>query len=200
MLTDFLKANPTETVIMSYQQEYKAENNNGVPFSTDFKKQVEAIGNDYIYGGSRGYHGMPRLGEARGKIVLLDRSWNGRVGMHFGSKSIRTNHEENWYVDIVYFSWFQWYVKEEYYQSLKNNIAECQTSSSEQYLYITYLSGNDCKKTLGNYGPRKLAYYVNPGMLPYIKKEYTKGSFGVVAMDFPSNELIEAIIKENRVA
>ena len=78
---------------MSYQEEQKGESNGGVLFVVDLEKQFRAIPNEYIYSNSI----MPNLGETRGKIVLLDWSYVGKMGL------LKNNdYVENWWDDIVY--------------------------------------------------------------------------------------------------
>ena len=189
ILTDFLKANPTETVIMSYQKEHTEEDNKGVSFHADFHKHIAKVNKDYIYSANS----MPYLRDVRGKIVLLDWSYDGHMGLR------RYNHlVENWWDNVMYWSWFGWYVKEEYYTKLENNIASSQ-SRAPRYFYSSWFSANDCKKTVLNYGPRNIAKYVNPEMHHRLEKRESGGNYGIIVMDFPSDYLIQTIIKENNV-
>ena len=136
---------------------------------------------------------MPYLGDVRGKIVLLDWNRNGRIGLHKNNNLV-----ENWWEDIMYFSWFVWYVKDEYYMKLENNIESSQTSAPRSF-YLSWFSANDCKKTLLNYGPRKIAKYVNPEMHRRLEKRENQGNYGIIVMDFPSDHMIQTIIKENNL-
>ena len=188
-LTEFLKENPTETVVMSYQKAHTEENNNGVPFHVDLQKHLRKVSREYIYSGNS----MPYLGDVRGKIVLLDWNRNGRIGLQKNNNLV-----ENWWDDIMYFSWFVWYVKDEYYVKLENNIESSQTSAPRSF-YLSWFSANDCKKTLLNYGPRKIAKYVNPEMHRRLEKRENQGNYGIIVMDFPSDHMIQTIIKENNL-
>ena len=191
ILIEFLNTNPSEAVIMSYQEEQKGEANNGVSFAIDFAKQFRDIPNEYIYSKSI----MPTLGETRGKIVLLDWSYVGKMGL------VKNNdYVENWWDDIVYWYWFVWFVKHEYYEKLKSNIIASQFHNRPKNLYVSYFSANDCQQTLLNYGPRKIASYVNPKMSLFIRSRKGKGSYGVIVMDFPSIGIIDEIISNNLVS
>ena len=186
-LIGFLKKNPTETVIFSYMKEHTEENNKGVPFHVDFQKQIKKINRKYIYSGNS----MPSLGDVRGKIVLLDWHRNGRTGL-----SKNNNLVENWWDDIMYWSWFAWYVKDEYYNKLENNIKSSQSKTQESF-YLSWFSANDCKKTAMYYSPRKIAKKVNHEMHQRLRKRQTRGNYGIIVMDFPSDHLIQTVIKEN---
>ena len=63
----FLKANPTETVIMSVKEEYDASGNTRT-FEQTFDSYVAKNTSRWLPG-----TGIPKLGDARGKIVLLRR-------------------------------------------------------------------------------------------------------------------------------
>ena len=190
VLTSFLKDNPTETVIMSYQQAQKSENSNGIPFSRDFQSQVGEVDEKFIFTG----YNMPQLGKARGKIVFLDWNRNGRLGL-----LKKRDYTENWWDKIVYWTWKGWYVKPEYFKGLENNIAYSQSKYDDRYFFVSWLSANDCKKTLLNWGPRKCAAHVNPEMHNYLMKQTGHGNFGVVVMDFPNNWMIKTIAENNYV-
>ena len=175
---------------MSYQEEKKGESNNGVTFALDFARQFRDIPNKYIYSNSI----MPDLGETWGIIVLFDWSYVGKMGL------IKNNdYVENWWDNIVYWYWFVWFIKREYYEKLKSNIIACQMHNKTKDLYVSYLSANDCQQTLLNYGPRKIASYVNPKMSSFFRNRKGKGSYGVIVMDFPSIGMIDEIISNNLV-
>ena len=187
VLTDFLKENPTETIIMSYQKEHTEENNNGVPFHTDFQRIIGKVSSDYIYS----ENSVPLLRDVRGKIVLFDWSYHGHMGLRRDNSYV-----ENWWDNIMYWAWFAWNVKEEYYTKLENNIASSQSQAPNAF-FLSWFSANDCKKTLLDYGPRKIAGKVNKEMNVRLKKRKAKGNYGVIVMDFPKDDVIETIIAEN---
>ena len=195
-LAYFLRQNPTETVIMSYQEEDDAENNNGVSFATDFQNHLKMVENNMLYS----KHNMPRLGEARGKIVLLDWHHNGHIGLAKNNRYV-----ENTWSGVVYWCWSGWCIKGEYYDKLKANILNSQQTAIRSYFHVTWFSANDCLKTAGNYGGRKIAKYVNPTMHAHLNKGKGRlaprttpnGDFGVIAMDYPSEGLIKTIIENN---
>ena len=188
VFTTFLKENPTETIIMSYQQAQKSVDSNGVPFYKDFQKQVREVDQSYIYSG----HSMLQLGEVRGKIVLLDWHRNGGLGLRK-----KSDYVENWWDNIVFWSWFVWYVKAEYFEELRNNIDYSQSQYDNKHLFVSWLSANDCKKTLLNWGPRKCAKNVNPEIHDHLIKKKGEGNYGVVVMDFPTKYLIKTIVENN---
>ena len=188
VLTTFLKENPTETIIMSYQQAHTPENNKGIPFWKDFQKQIREVDKNYIY--SR--HSMIQLGEARGKIVLLD--WHRQGGLGLRKEK---GYVENWWDDIVYFYWFVWYVKDEYFKELKDNINYSQSKYDANHLFVSWLSANDCKKTLLNWGPRKCATNIHPEIHAHLLEKKGQGNYGVIVMDFPTKYLIKTIVTNN---
>ena len=188
VLTTFLKENPTETIIMSYQQTQQSENSNGVPFHKDFRKQVREVPDNFMYSEYR----MPQLSEVRGKIVLLDWMRNGGLGL--GKKK---DYVDNYWDNIVEWDWIMWNVKAEYFERLQNNIAYSQSKYDSKHFFVSWLSANDCKKTLLNWGPRKCAANVNPEMHNYLMEQSGKGNFGVIVMDFPNDWIIRTIVENN---
>lgn len=188
ILKKFLKENPSETVIMSYQQTQKSENSNGVPFHKDFGKQIREVPENFIYYASR----MPQLGEVRGKIVLLDWMRNGALGI-----GKRRDYVHNTWDNIVFWDWIYWNVRPEYFEGLQKNIAYSQSKEDTRYFFVSWLSANDCKKTLLNWGPRKCADNVNPEMHDYLMKQTGKGNYGVIVMDFPTKWMIKTIAENN---
>ena len=188
VLTTFLKENPTETVIMSYQQAQQSVDSDGVPFYKDFQKQIGEVEQNYIYSG----YSMMQLGEARGKIVLLDWHRNGRIGL-----IKKPDYVENWWDNIVHFHWPFWYVKPEYFKELENNIDHSQSQYDSKHLFVSWLSANDCKKTLLIWGPRKCAKNVNPKIHGHLIAKKGQGNYGVVIMDFPTKYLIKTIVENN---
>merc|ERR1719328_59715 len=85
---DFLKKNPSETVLISYQDETKGGKVNPGPGADDFKDILRGFldNNDFkpwIYGKNNGESNtiMPTLGQARGKMVLIDKNGHGGWGL-----------------------------------------------------------------------------------------------------------------------
>lgn len=68
-VSDFLKLNPSEFVLMRVKEEYAAEGNNRA-FEDTFSDYVNKY-SDVIYT-SKGGHYFPSVSEVRGKIVFLD--------------------------------------------------------------------------------------------------------------------------------
>lgn len=68
-VTEFLRTNPSETVIMEVSSEYKPENNTETFEQAVMRRMEDASYNRFW---RRESH-VPRLGEARGRIVLLRR-------------------------------------------------------------------------------------------------------------------------------
>ena len=92
---DFLKKNPSETVLLSYQDETKGGMLKPEPGADDFKDILGGYLDDYkpwIYGKNNGESNtfMPTLGQARGKIVLIDKNGHGGWGLRY------LNVEDKW--------------------------------------------------------------------------------------------------------
>lgn len=93
---NFLRANPTETVLMLVSPEYKELNNKTTKFDQLFLSYIESTARDHWYL----HDDLPSLGQARGRIVLLRRFFSPRSplgidmsGWRHNSTFLVKNHE-----------------------------------------------------------------------------------------------------------
>merc|ERR1719328_125570 len=196
---DFLKKNPSETVLISYQDETKGGKVNPGPGADDFKDILRGFldNNDFkpwIYGKNNGESNtiMPTLGQARGKMVLIDKNGHGGWGLS------NLNVEDKWKNPLTTVTWLP--LKKELKYSkingIKNNMRKAGKSKSK--LYLSFCSASDAP--LG-YSNKKVADLINPKIKSFILEfsGNTKEAFGVVIFDFPTPDIIENLIKHNPV-
>ena len=81
--SDFLSANPTETVILSLRDEHISEHNNR-SYEETLQNYIMKYPEKLFYTENR----IPNLGEVRGKIVILQR-FHGSIGINFGSQIVK---------------------------------------------------------------------------------------------------------------
>ncbi len=187
--TDFLKNNPTETIIMSVKEEYK-ESGSEKTFEEIFNSYIEENKSIWLLSDE-----IPQLGEARGKIVLLRR---------FNSEETPKGIDASEWEDNATFS---------IDNAAKLNIQDCYKvgnnnhkwseitslydkaeKSSDNSLYINYTSGY--KSILGVPNITSVSDFMNPHLLSYFK-ENTSGCFGISVMDFVNEEICTEIISTN---
>ena len=177
---NFLIANPTETVIISYQ----AELVRGTDFTNVFAGRVEKY-KDYIYGGTnKNVYGrqFPTMRQVRKKIVFYNKQNSGNFG--FGKD---TADIEDWDNNVNVET-------DDYYNACESHIQKSMAHNEDKF-YTTYLSANN---GAGGRAPRAVAWYVN-SVMEYRLTELKEraGPFGIVIMDFPSIELIRTILRKN---
>jgi len=196
---DFLKKNPSETVLLSYQDETKGGMLKPEPGADDFKDILGGYldNNDYkpwIYGKNNGESNtvMPTLGQARGKMVLIDKNGHGGWGLSY------LNVEDKWKNPLTTVTWLP--LKKELSYSkingIKNNMRKAGKSKSK--LYLSFCSASDAPF---GYSNKKVADLINPKIKSFILEfsGNTKEAFGVVIFDFPTPDIIENLIKQNPV-
>jgi len=202
--TDFLKKNPRETLLISYKDE---TNGNPLlspePGSDDFKSILKSYLNNnrytpWVYGFSRGeiHNKMPTIGQARGKMVLIDRYNDGGWGIPSSLLAVKDDWKAETTANILDFlsplpgtnlddKWLN-----QKYQGIKRNMMNARDSKSE--LYLSYLSASAAPLGPSN---RQIANLVNPKVESFARMNgWWDRPFGVVIMDFPTSEFIKTLI------
>ncbi len=129
---------------------------------------------------------IPRIGEVRGKIVLVQKN-SFRLGIILSETDSRGDYKVTQIKD-----------KEE---KIKQHLEEAYKQPKADALSLVYSSGT----SLGTYMgfclmPNAVAREINPWLYDHLEKlsnKNPKPCFGIIAMDFPSSDLIKMIIKFN---
>lgn len=167
---EFLTEQPTETIIMAVQEEYKAKTSTK-DMNTLFEEYTVDY-NDLIVE----FKGQSiSLGSIRGKILFVN-VFHSRINWITSFKP-----QNDWVVNqtknIV-----------DKKRKIKKHFNRTITFMNENFIYLNYLSG------VSNYGivtPSHCAYETNKEVFKF------KGRLGIVLCDFPGEELIEYLIEEN---
>ncbi|ATB31012.1 phosphatidylinositol-specific phospholipase C domain-containing protein [Melittangium boletus] len=168
----FLKDNPTETVLMRVKKEHTEEGNTRSFAATFEWYRDQAAYSPYIW---RGTH-VPTLGEARGKIVILDDFEGGDHGINWNSIRLQDAWEET-------NTTTKWNL-------VRNHLVTTNTGDTNA-LYLNFLSAAGAGGT-----PAGIADDVNEQALHYLMGSNVQRT-GVLMMDFPGAGLIDAIIAHN---
>ncbi|OJH40080.1 phosphatidylinositol-specific phospholipase C [Cystobacter ferrugineus] len=168
----FLRDNPTETILMRVKKEHTEENTTR-PFAATFEwYRDQPAYSPYIW---RGTH-IPTLGEVRGKIVILDDFDGGDHGIGWGS----LNKQDAWEETNTDTKW-----------NLVRAHLDAASTGNPNTLYINFLSAAGIGGT-----PSAIAGSVNEDALHYLMGTGVQRT-GVLMMDFPGAGLIDAIIAHN---
>jgi 1-phosphatidylinositol phosphodiesterase len=202
-VTEFLKAHPSETIIMSIKEEWNANSNYA----------FDSILSSYIKqyppkGGWKGWHtgtSIPTLAESRGRIVLLRR---------FSSKKIKGIDATDWPGNI--FRQTQLRVEDRFNPPTKEekwNVSKLMLDEAYRYyaitanpagMYITFTSGNGLPAELNKTTLDKIkkyhnipyfSNYVNPLLKDYLVNHY--GALGILVMDHVDFELAYRAVNTN---
>ena len=186
----FLKAHPFETIIMLVKEESSPKNS---------IVEFEEIFHQYISKNIELWHlddKLPKLGDVRGKIVLIRRfSVNKEpLGIHAKNWKDNTTCQIDSTITIKLQDKYHTKTGRQKWQQFNNLLTEAAIDSSTTTLYLNYTSGYKS----GTFNiPRisPISDYMNPLVDDFFAK--TKGRFGVIVMDFATPEINSKIIAAN---
>lgn len=167
----FLKENPKEVILMRVKEEYKAKDNGKETFFQAVQKYVNRFPRQFFWSSTN----MPTLGQARGKIVILQDFGGGEIGVPYNSLDI----EDVYTVIILQHKW----------NDITAHLNEAKAGSKNQG-FLTYASGT------GAFTPGTVSNYINKKLRKFFSVS-GKFRWGVVAMDYPDDDLITKIINPN---
>lgn len=186
--SEFLRNNPSETIIMSVKEEYEAENST---------KSFEEIFDSYINKNRELWYlndSIPTLGEVRGKIVLVRRFVsNTKKGIDASSWKDNTTFDINNSSNLTIQDCYKVGDTSEKWKEM-TSLYEKASTRDDNCLYINYGSGY--KSILGIPNIRKVKSYINPKIVKYFD-ENSKGRFGITVVDFADKDINSSIIKTN---
>ncbi|WP_406060505.1 phosphatidylinositol-specific phospholipase C [Streptomyces sp. NBC_01077] len=173
---DFLAAHPSETVLMRVKQEY----------SSDSDATFGALFNDYL--DNRGWRslfrigdGVPLLGEARGRVVLIADNGGLPGGLRWGDSS-RLAIQDDWNA-----------LPNAKYPQIEAHFRKAVEQPGR--LYINFVS------TSASLPPRWNSDNLNPRVHGYLDSAGASGAkgLGIVPMDYPNTRsgLVEALLRHN---
>ncbi|WNG19050.1 phosphatidylinositol-specific phospholipase C domain-containing protein [Cystobacter fuscus] len=172
-VVQFLKDHPTETILMRVKQEYQPEATTRSFSETFTWYRDQAAYKDFIWGGNY----VPALRQVRGRIVILDDFSGGAYGIRWGSIQLQDMYNP----DSKDIKWEQ-----------ARALIDRASGGDMGSLYVNFLSGYIAPVT----SPDVMAGTINPRALQYLNEGRALRT-GALMMDFPSQELIEAVIALN---
>lgn len=190
---DFLKANPSETILMSVKQEYSPKTN-----TRTFEQTFDWYIREYDCR-PRWYLGdtMPSLGDVRGKIVLFRRFAADTAGQVLGLKAEPWPENDTFSIGNTVSMEIQDQYKVATLQGRDRKwdkieaLLDAARTGGKQSLYVNFCSGTSpfCY-------PYSCANYVNPRLTEYLGNN-VKGRFGAVLTDFETSDINRLIAETN---
>jgi 1-phosphatidylinositol phosphodiesterase len=203
-LRNFLSINKSETILMSL----KNEGSNDLDFANVFIKEYLRNNSDLFY--RQDY--IPKLSEVRGKIVLVQRfsSPSDPTDPSLRGLDLSSGWQDN--KDNINISYSNGGGKQEFaiqdfydtddvekkWKYVENMLNTAKADSSLK-MYINFTSAVGSSKLLNLINlpdPEKMANKINEKLSDFFKKA-SRARYGCILMDFPSPELIDAIIATN---
>ncbi|MBV9711342.1 MAG: phosphatidylinositol-specific phospholipase C [Ktedonobacteraceae bacterium] len=191
---NFLQTNPSECIIMSVKEEYTPSGNTRT-FEDTFDWYLQGFENSWYPGDS-----IPTMKDVRGKIVLLRRfsavrlpkgtdasAWQDNATFEIQTANATLEVQDNYNVPNFFPSSING--KWGYIQTL---LDRAKSDASDMW-YLNFLSG----ASLLAY-PDFVAGQINPRLYNYLGTSFSN-RVGILAMDFPDDNLIGRIIGINGV-
>jgi 1-phosphatidylinositol phosphodiesterase len=182
-VTAFLRAHPTETVLMRVKEEYTAEKGSA-SYGDIWAGYMKRYGN-YVYKGNGSF---PTLGQIRGKILVLRNADFSGYGVTYSENTIQDYYK-------VYF--------------LPNRMkrgdqVSLPTKKDEVAKYLDLAARSRTGKLVLNHlsgavgmAPKDVARATDHSAYDHIGPYNGRKTLGVVIMDFPGDRLVYRIIKTN---
>ena len=168
---EFLAENPTEILLMSVKEESTSEEVTR-DFQATFIAEIAPFKARWCIAKVN-----PSVGDVRGRIVLVD-----RVGTLGGLDWSTMNLQDDYQA-----------LPEIKKQKIAKHFDAAMGDGSGQW-FLNYCSGTVPSRLIN---PESYATQINPFLLEQVKARHGN-RLGVVIMDFPNQEIIEAIVMSNR--
>ncbi|WP_241331691.1 phosphatidylinositol-specific phospholipase C [Chryseobacterium arthrosphaerae] len=187
---DFLNSHPSETIIMSVKEEYDASNTTR-SFEQTFYSYVQKNSAKWDLGTT-----IPNLGDVRGKIKLLRRfSANTAKGINATSWADNTTFEiNNSAAQLKVQDYYKVTNNDDKWNGILNLLNEAKNDTTGK-LFINFTSGYK-PGIFGIPSIPTVSNSINPKLKTFFQNN-TKGTYGIMPMDFVNAELSELIVKTN---
>ncbi|XP_041932628.1 1-phosphatidylinositol phosphodiesterase [Alosa sapidissima] len=170
----FLKEHPSETVLMRLREELSETGD----IYAAVVRYIQTYARWDLFWNNRR---MPTMGEARGKLIVLQNFAGPALGMLYSSLFIA----DDWQVPSLDYVPQKW-------KSVYTHLERAQVDEKSR-MYLTYSSGASIRAW-----PYALARRVNPLLYEFLTARVgTPRRFGIITMDFPGAQMCRVIISFN---
>ncbi|RLJ34410.1 1-phosphatidylinositol phosphodiesterase [Chryseobacterium sp. 7] len=186
----FLNSHPSETIIMSVKEEYDASNTTR-SFEQTFDSYVQKNPSKWDLGAN-----IPTLGAVRGKIKLLRRFSSGTTkGINASPWADNTTFDiNNSGVQLKVQDYYKVTNNDDKWNGISSLLNEAKNDTNGK-LFVNFTSGYK-PGIFGIPSIPTVSNAINPKLKTFFQTN-TKGSFGVMPIDFVNAELSELIVKTN---
>jgi len=186
----FLNSHPSETIIMSVKEEYDASNTTR-SFEQTFDSYVQKNLSKWDLGAN-----IPTLGAVRGKIKLLRRFSSGTTkGINASPWADNTTFDiNNSGVQLKVQDYYKVTNNDDKWNGISSLLNEAKNDTNGK-LFVNFTSGYK-PGIFGIPSIPTVSNNINPRLKTFFQTN-TKGSFGVMPIDFVNAELSELIVKTN---
>ncbi|MEJ5050732.1 phosphatidylinositol-specific phospholipase C [Chryseobacterium culicis] len=186
----FLNSHPSETIIMSVKEEYDASNTTR-SFEQTFDAYVQKNPSKWDLGAN-----IPTLGAVRGKIKLLRRFSAGTTkGINASPWADNTTFDiNNSGVQLKVQDYYKVTNNDDKWNGISSLLNEAKNDTNGK-LFVNFTSGYK-PGIFGIPSIPTVSNNINPRLKTFFQTN-TKGSFGVMPIDFVNAELSELIVKTN---
>lgn len=186
----FLESHPSETIIMSVKEEHDASNTTR-SFESTFDSYVQKNPSKWNLGTN-----IPTLGEVRGKIRLLRRfPTQAAKGINATSWADNTTFEiNNPGAQLKVQDYYKVTNNDDKWNGISTLFNDAKNSNSDR-LFINFTSGYK-PGIFGIPSIPTVSNAINPKLKTFFQSN-TKGSYGIMPIDFVNAELAELIVKTN---
>lgn len=186
----FLDSHPSETIIMSVKEEHDPSNTTR-SFESTFDSYVQKNSSKWDLGTN-----IPTLGQVRGKIRLLRRFSAGTAkGINATSWADNTTFEiNNPGTQLKVQDYYKVTNNDDKWNGVFNLLNEAKSSNGDR-LFVNFTSGYK-PGIFGIPSIPTVSNAINPKLKTFFQSN-TKGTYGVMPMDFVNAELAELIVKTN---
>ncbi|MGU3375507.1 phosphatidylinositol-specific phospholipase C [Chryseobacterium sp. M5A1_1a] len=183
----FLESHPSETIIMSVKEEHDASNTTRT-FEKTFDSYVQKNPSKWNLGTN-----TPTLGEVRGKIRLLRRfSAETAKGINATAWADNTTFDINTQLKVQ--DYYKVTNNDDKWNGISNLLNEAKSNTGDK-LFINFTSGYK-PGIFGIPSIPTVSNNINPKLKTFFQTN-TKGSYGIMPIDFINTELAELIVKTN---
>uniref|UniRef100_UPI00358FF029 1-phosphatidylinositol phosphodiesterase-like n=1 Tax=Myxine glutinosa TaxID=7769 RepID=UPI00358FF029 len=175
----FLEDHPKEVLLMRLKEEYKSEGNTETMYQTVVRYLKEFGDWNRVWKN----HYIPSVGEARGKLVILQEFDGELLGIRYGEDNMSIS--DDYKIPTIFDIPRKWDGVEQHFEDA--------IVGDKEIMYLTFTSGVGVLAY-----PKQVAEHMNLNLFNFLNhRSSQKQRLGTIIMDFPAAWIIKMIIDLN---